>query len=57
MFSNGNLKTPQFFIFHSSFFIFPRRGNKGTSAARPYGWRGRGAAQKNKRQPIGWRLA
>ena len=34
MFSNGNLKTPQFFIFHSSFFISPQVGNSGASEAR-----------------------
>ena len=41
MFSNGNLKTPQFFIFHSSFFIFPRRGNKGAGGCM---WRSMTAA-------------
>ena len=51
MFSNGNLKTPQLFIIHYSFFIFhftpSAYGGRGRGMAvndRRYGWDGRGMA-------------
>ena len=35
MFSNGNLKTPQLFIFHSSFFISPQAHTAGAGGVWP----------------------